>query len=258
MPLNGILAIDLATALLAVAPLLFIAIPLPPRTALSAGGSAVGASVWSDMRAGLRYVWAWPGLLAVSLLAMLLNFVLVPSTSLMPLLVTQHFKGGALQLGWLESALGIGVVAGGLTLSAWGGFRRRIVTSLSGVIGIGLGVALVGAAPAAWFSMALAGNFVAGFMSPLTNGPFMAIIQARVAPEMQGRVLGLIHSGSAAMMPVSLLIAGPLADAVGVQMWYIGGGLLCAGMGVLGFLIPAILRIEENGHQAGPLPGAAM
>lgn len=250
MPLNGILAIDVVTALVAVAPLLFIAVPQPARTALSAGGAA-GGSVWGDLRAGWRYVWAWPGLFALLMLAMALNFVLVPAGSLMPLLVTKHFGGAALQLGWLQSAMGVGVVVGGLALSAWGGFRRRIITSLCGVVGIGLGVTVVGAAPAALFAMALAGNFVAGFMSPIANGPLMAIVQARVAPEMQGRVLSLINSGATAMMPVSLLVAGPLADAVGVRVWYVAGGLLCAALALVGFAIPAIVRIEENGHHVG-------
>lgn len=249
MPLNGVLAIDIATALLAVAPLLFIAVPQPPRTALSAGAGA-GGSLWSDLRAGLRYVWGWPGLFAVLLLAMVLNFVLVPASSLAPLLVTKHFGSGALQLGWFESAIGVGVVAGGLVLGAWGGFRRRIFTSLLAVVGIGLGVALAGAAPAGLFGVALAGNFVAGFMNPVANGPLMAIVQARVAPEMQGRVLSLIQSGATAMMPISLLVAGPLADAVGVRVWYIAGGLLCAGIALVGLAVPAIMRIEENGRGA--------
>ena len=58
------------------------------------------------------------------------NFLFNPAFSLLPLLVTNYFGGKALHLGWLEAAVGIGVLLGGLVLSAWGGFRRRILTSL--------------------------------------------------------------------------------------------------------------------------------
>ena len=157
----------------------------------------------------------WPGLLAILVMAMAINFVVNPAFSLMPILVTKYFGLGALQLGWLESAWGIGVVIGGLVLSVWGGFKRRVVTSLLGIIGMGLGTLIVGLSPVGAFTMALVGMLVAGFMNPIVNGPFMAVMQTAVAPEMQGRVFSLIQSASMAMMPLSLLIAGPIADGWG-------------------------------------------
>lgn len=63
-------------------------------------------------------------------LAMLINLLINPGFSLMPIMVTEHFGGGALELAWLESAWGIGVVLGGITLGVWGGFNRRIVTGM--------------------------------------------------------------------------------------------------------------------------------
>jgi DHA3 family macrolide efflux protein-like MFS transporter len=89
---------------------------------------------------------------------------------------------------------------------------------------------------------------VAGFMNPIVNGPFMAVMQTAVAPDMQGRVFSLIQSASLAMMPLSLLIAGPIADKLGVRVWYVAGGLLCIVIGALAFAVPAIMHVEENGH----------
>lgn len=265
LPLWGILAIDVVTACIAIAPLFFVPIPQPVRQlhpAAPVGRRGIATGMLSDLRAGLRYVAGWPGLLGILLMAMAINFVLSPSSSLMPLLVTKHFAGGALQLGWLESALGIGTVAGGLLLSAWGGFRRRVVTSLSGVVGIGVGIALMGLAPANGFWLALGGMFIAGFMNPIANGPLIAVLQASVAPEMQGRVMSLVQSGATAMMPLSLLVAGPLADLLGVRIWYLVGGLACAGLGLLAFTVPPIMRVEENGHKPAEaavavVPGAS-
>ncbi len=252
LPLHGLLAIDVVTALLAVTPLLFIAIPQPPRRQAMTGEdhTTPQPSVLSDLVAGVRYVAAWSGLLAIILMAMVLNFVINPAFALMPILVTKHFGGAALQLGWLESAWGIGVVTGGLALSAWGGFRRRVITSLLGIIGMGIGTLTIGLAPSHAFFLALGGMFLAGFMNPMANGPFFALLQSTVAPEMQGRVMALIGSGTAAMMPLSLLIAGPVADALGVRLWYMIGGLTCTGIGLVAFTVPTIMNVEHNHRQA--------
>jgi DHA3 family macrolide efflux protein-like MFS transporter len=248
LPLSKVLAVDVVTAVLAVTPLLFLTIPQPAPIADPAAAGAVRASVWSDLRAGFKYVMGWPGLLAILVMAMVINFVVDPAFSLMPILVTEYFGLGALQLGWLESVWGIGVVTGGLVLSAWGGFKRRVVTSLLGIIGMGIGTLIVGVSPVGAFMMALAGMLVAGFMNPIVNGPFMAVMQTNVAPEMQGRVFSLIQSASLAMMPLSLLIAGPIADTFGVRVWYVAGGALCILIGLIAFTVPAIMHVEENGH----------
>ncbi len=249
MPLHLILSIDIVTASVAVLPLLFIGIPQPDRSHELASASAP-PSMLADMRAGLRYVRAWPGLLMILVLAMILNFVISPAFSLMPILVTKHFAGGALQLGTLQSAWAIGIVAGGLVLGAWGGFKKRAMTSLLGIVGMGIGILGIAAAPSNLFALAVAGMLFGGFMNPMANGPLFAMLQTIVAPEMQGRVMSLMGSGSAAMMPLSLLLAGPIADLIGVRVWYVAAGITCVFMGLLALNIPAIMNAEHNGqHQ---------
>lgn len=249
LPTQHVLAIDIVTALIAVLPLFFIVIPQPPRQVAQANGTAQKTSYWQDLRAGLAYVGKWPGLLGLILLAMALNFLLSPSSSLLPLLVTKGFGGGAQQLAWVESAFGIGIVLGGVTLSVWGGFKRRIMTSFAGIIGIGLGVLLTGATPAGFFSIVLAANFLLGFSQVMANGPIYAIFQSAIAPDMQGRVFSLIGAGATAMMPLSLLVAGPVVDALGVRFWYIVGGSICILMTLAAFFIPSIMNIEQNNQQ---------
>jgi MFS transporter, DHA3 family, macrolide efflux protein len=256
LPMQFVLVIDVVTALLAVTPLLFIAVPQPARcpaaggaeVALTPGNSSGRPSIAQDLRAGWRYVLSWPGLLGVLVLAMAINFVTTPAFSLMPILVTKHFGGGALQLGWLESGWGMGVVVGGLVLSAWGGFRRRVVTSLTGIVGAGIGMLIVGFSPAWALVMAVAGMFLSGFMNPIINGPFFALLQSNVEADMQGRVLGLVQSAAAAMMPLSLLVAGPIADTLGVRVWYLLGGGATLVIGMVCFFVPAIMHIESNGR----------
>lgn len=255
MPLYGIMLIDVGTAATAILPLLFVQIPQPQRSTGVEAAAAEGKkrSIWSDVAEGLRYVWSWPGLFMILIAAMIINFVMAPASSLMPLLVTKHFGGDALQLGTLEAAWGIGVIAGGLFLSAWGGFRRRIYTTLVGVTLMGAGIIVTGLAPSTMFWLAIAGNAIAGFMNPITNGPLFAVLQATVAPDYQGRVFTVVNSLASAMMPLSLAVAGPLADWLGIRAWYVIGGLSCVAMGVVARFIPAIVNLEQNhkGHVAG-------
>jgi len=243
MPTQSVLAIDIGTALAAILPLLFIAIPQPVRRTGDAGKKT---SYWQDLREGFRYVVRWPGLLGIILLAMMLNFLLSPVSALTPLVVTDVFDKGAAELGWTRAVFGAGTIVAGLILSAWGGFRRRIVTSLSGVIGVGLGVVLFGLAPADRFFLLLVASFLQGFAVVFANGPLQAIFQSAIAPDVQGRVFSLIGAGAAAMMPLSLLIAGPVADRLGVRFWYTFGGTVCILVTVAASFIPAIMNIERN------------
>jgi DHA3 family macrolide efflux protein-like MFS transporter len=247
--IQGILALDVVTAAVAIAPLLFIAVPQPER-----GSSETGrVSLRRDFVAGLRYMWAWPGLRTILFMAMAINFCLIPASALMPILVAGHFDGDALELGWMQSVWGVGLVLGGVILGAWGGFERRIVTSMVGLVGMGLGLLVVGLTPGTFFGMALGAMFIAGTTTSIHGGPLFATIQATVAPEMQGRVLMLIRSTGTAMTPFSLTLAGPLADQFGASVWYVLGGGLCVVMGVGAFFVPALMQFEDQ-VAAQPVP----
>ena len=138
------------------------------------------------------------------------------------------------------------MILGGVLLGIWGGFNRRILTSLMGLVILGVAVAMMGLLPSWGLYLAVGLMFVIGFANPITNGPLFAVVQSSVAPEMQGRVFTLIGSVAAAMSPLGLIIAGPLADRFGVQTWYIVAGVVTLLMGVSGFFIPAIVGIEEG------------
>ena len=242
MPIFGVLFIDVGTALLAIIPLLFVIIPQQQ----GAGAAVTVRSVLKDVRQGMRYVLSWRGLSVLLLMAVLCNFFFTPLFSILPILVTGYFKGGIYQLGWIESAWGVGVVTGGLILGVWGGFKRKITSVLAGLIGMGLGMLLVWLAPADLFVLALVGMAFSGVSHPITNGPFQAIIQSRVAPEMQGRVFTLVASLATAAVPLSMLVAGPAADAFGPRVLYAFGGAGCLLMGVAGFFVPAMQHLEDD------------
>ncbi len=254
LPMFGILLIDVVTALMAVLPLFFFSVPQPQRHTDSSG-EAVKSSFWAEFREGLRYVRAWRGLLIMIGMAMLLNFLLTPASALSPLLAAQHFQAGAEGLAAMNAALGVGIILGGVLLGAWGGFRRKMHTILLGISGVGVGILLVGLAPSNGLGIAVAGMFIGGVMIALANAPINALMQATVAPAMQGRVFGLMGSLSSGITPLSLLIAGPVADWIGVQAWFIVAGIACLLAALYGISNQALMGIE-SGSKVGAPPSA--
>jgi DHA3 family macrolide efflux protein-like MFS transporter len=245
VPLHGVMMVDVGTALLAILPLFFVQVPQPRRKDLTAGKEGK-PSIWTDMREGLEYIRNWRGLMVLIGFALIFKIALTPAFSLLPLLVSDHFQGEAAQLSIMESVAGVGIVVGGLVLGVWGGFRRKIFTSMTGMVVLGLGFVVLGLTPSTLFWMALGSVLVIGLMLPMVDGPFMAILQGTVAPEMQGRVFTIIGSLFSISSPIGLVIAGPVSDALGLQVWYLTAGVLCAVSGLAGFLVPSIVHIEEN------------
>ena len=253
LPMWGVLSIDIVTALVAVVPLLFFHIPQPEvkHEEKDANGKS-RSNLWKDLAEGFKYVLTLPGLLAVILSAMLINFLVSPAFSLLPLMVTDYFKKGAIELGLIESVISIGFLAGGLLLSIWGGFKNRLVTSFVFLVVMGLSIALFGLVPNSQFYLALGVLALVGIANPLVNGPVHAALQARVDPDKQGRVFTLLSSGATLAMPIGLAIAGPLSDAVGVQIWFIIGGIVCVVMALLMMTNKKILQLGIDVQPAAP------
>jgi DHA3 family macrolide efflux protein-like MFS transporter len=125
-----------------------------------------------------------------------------------------------------------------------------MITSMMGIVGLGSGTLLIGIAPADALPIAIVGMFLCSFMQPMANGPLHAVLQAVVEPSMQGRVFTLVMSGAVAMTPLSLAVAGPLADRIGIQSWYVVAGAVCVVAGLLMRLNPAVRNIEAKGQAA--------
>lgn len=240
LPMQGILSIDVGTAVLAILILLFFQIPQPER------GEAAKATFWQDFAAGFRYILAWRGLLIVLGMVMVINFFYSAAESLTPILISRHFRGDAQQLGWWQAAFAVGTIAGGILLGAWGGFKKKVVTAQFGLIVLGIGTTIIGFTPPQLFWLGLAANTLTGLILPITNGSYGAILQSVVAPDMQGRVFAFIMSAAMLVSPLGLMIAGPISDALGIQLWFWVSGITCALMGIAGFFINEVMGMEEE------------
>jgi hypothetical protein len=141
------------------------------------------------------------------------NFFAVIAGTLLAPMILANTGSNALIFGSVETAGAIGGLTGGLIMSAWGGPKRKTNGVLSGwslsgflgpvIVGLGRGLPL-------W----AAGNFMGAFMVPLVNSSNQAIWQAKVAPDIQGRVFATRRLIAWFVTPLATLIAGPLADYV--------------------------------------------
>jgi len=248
LPVQGILFIDVGTAALAIAPLLFVSVPQP---VIPAGQERGWRSVLEDIREGMLYVWDWKGLRLIMAIAMIINFLVNPGFVLLPILVTKHFGGGAIELAWLQSANGIGMILGGLALGVWGGFKKRVVTAFSALVVSGVFVVAIGVMPAHLLLLAVGSMFCFAFLNAIANGTFFASIQSIVPPEIQGRVFTLLMSLSALMVPLGMAVAGPVADVFGERIWFVVGGISVTVLGIAAFFVPSIMNVEEEATGKG-------
>lgn len=240
LPMQSILSLASAPALIAATCLFFIGIPQPLEN------PQMERRLIRELKIGLRYIFDKMGLRILIGISVVLNFLDAIATALIPLLVAKYYKGNALQLGWMNSTFGAGVILGGLILSAWGGFRRNMVTSLLGICGIGVGALLMGMAPVTAFWLAIGGILVKGIMQAMANGPVNATLQSAVDPAMQGRVISLVISLATAAAPLGLLFAGQIGDRLGVQVWFtlLGGASIL--VGASGFLFPSLVQLGRE------------
>ena len=242
---QGVLAIDVVTWAIAVTPLLFIRIPEPAESP----AEATGKSVLTGLREGLRFVVRWRGVVLLIGALALMNFVVNPAFVLLPLYVTRVLDGGAMHLGGLQAVFGIGFVVGGLLLSAWGGFRRRIVTALLAIALMGVGIVVMGIAPQGRLYLVGGALLVVGLMEPIATGSIAGTLQASIPEGMQGPAFALLGSTTQAVVPLGLALAGPLSDRFGIQLWFVIGGIAYLFVGLGSFLSPSVLRIEADGER---------
>lgn len=221
---SGVIWIDCATFFFAVATLLLVRIPLPPRPeagAAPAGGPGRRRSVLGDLSFAWSYLRGLPGLFALLSLFALTNFCMgMVQVLLTPLILS---FATPLELGTVNSAGAAGILLGGLLLALWGGPRRRVLTILGLLVCQAFILFLGGVQPS--IPLIALASFTFMLTLPIINGCNQVIFQSKVAPEVQGRVFSMAGTITAASIPISALLAGPLADRVFGPLLLPGGAL---------------------------------
>ena len=206
----GILLIDLGTFVFAIGALLFVHIPQPRVT--EEGRKAQG-NIFKEAVFGFHYILSRPSLLALQLVFLAGNFFYGVPGAVQAAMILANTGSSEKALAYVNSAGAVGGVVGGLVMSALGGPKRRVhgvlmgwfVASLLGVVLMGFGRSIPVWAVAA---------FMGVFFVPIINGSNQAIWQAKVPPDLQGRVFSIRRLIAWFVSPLAMLVAGPLADKV--------------------------------------------
>ncbi|MEM7131819.1 MAG: MFS transporter [Chloroflexota bacterium] len=247
--IGGIMVIDVITFLFAVGAILIVQIPQPETTDI---GEAAKSNLWQESIFGFQYIWARPSLLGMQMIFFVANFFGGYGWVLLAPLVLARTGSNEFVLGTVQSALGLGGLAGGILMSAWGGPKNRVQGVLLGMVGnfllgnliVGIGNNLL------WWTI---GAFFSMFFIPILNGSNQAIWQAKVPPDVQGRVFATRRLIAQITSPLAMLSAGPLADRIFEPTMQAGGtwaslwgGLVGVGPGAgigLIFVLTSIIGI---------------
>jgi DHA3 family macrolide efflux protein-like MFS transporter len=216
----GIMTIDLITFLFAIGALLWVRVPQPP---VSEEGLRSRGSIWKESVYGFRYIWKRPSLLSLQLLFAAGNLIDYGGFILFAPMILARTGNNEMVLGGVQSVGAVGGVIGAAILSVWGGPRRRIHGVLAGWMLASLGMVLMGLGQGLVIWMLA--SFAYTFFEPIVNGSDQAIWQAKVAPDVQGRVFSTQMLISNITMPLAMLLAGPLADQIFEPAMMPGGGL---------------------------------
>ena len=228
--LTGILALDVVTFLFAIGALMLVHIPQPIRT--EEGVQSQSGGMLKEAAYGFRYIFSRPSLLGLQLVFFFGNlFAGIGFTVLAPMILTRS-GGDSLMFGTTQSAGAIAAVVGGILMSAWGGFKRRVHGVLLGWMVGGIGMAIIGLEGG--LPVWITGIAITSLIVPLVNGSNQAIWQSKVAPDIQGRVFSARRLIAWLTNPISPLIGGALADFVLEPAARAGTGLPSVFSGLVG------------------------
>ncbi|MXG91287.1 MFS transporter [Nocardioides flavescens] len=261
----GVASPGAAVAIAAVASLLGIAaltlVPLTP-VRRDLGGETDGeprgpfASAYADVREGFGYMLRTPWLLATLLFASLLVLVMMgPLEVLVPFLVKDGLGGDAGDHAWVLAAFGIGGAVGSFAMASLS-MPRRYLTWMNLTWGVGcLPFLAMGFASAVWQLVAAAFVLGATFSAPMVI--WGTLLQRRVPPHMLGRVSSLDFFVSVSLMPVSMALAGPVSEAIGLRATFAIAGIVPGVVAVVA-IVWARLPEDELAHPLRDEPAEAV
>jgi DHA3 family macrolide efflux protein-like MFS transporter len=242
---------DAATFFAAAFALLLLRIPSPMRLDLEGGGAS--KTLWHDMREGAMFVWhRRPMLWLIGTFAMV-NFILGPITVLQPLIVkfnlapdwqARHFTFAS-ALALLATVHGVGGLAGAISISAWGGLKRRRVLGVL-VPMAGAGLLIVSYGLSVTLAMSAVALFFMGTLWPVTNAHSQAIWLEITPPEIQGRVLAVRRLIGQITFPLGTAIAGWLGARFNPGVATAVLGALMAIFALAQTANPYLMRIEDR------------
>ena len=223
-PLETLFLLDVVTAAIGISILLFfVKVPVMEKTEEQ---EKKGIDYFHDLREGLRYIRKHGFVLGMITFSALFSFFAAPAALLTPLQITRNFGADVWRLTAIEIAFSVGMMAGGLLIAAWGGFKNKVHTIMFSCFFFGLAAIGLGLTPNFWIYLGIMG--AAGIVMPMFNTPTMVLLQTTVESGFMGRVFSVFTMVGSAIMPAAMLIFGPLADTININFLLIGSGVTMA------------------------------
>lgn len=165
-----------------------------------------------EVKEGFAYLRKHKFIRQLLLFQIIVLFLISPTAFLTPLLISRTFGNEVWRLTMSEMSYSLGMVAGGLLITGWGGFKNKLHTTiLAGGI-YGLLMICIGASPV--FLVYLVCNAFIGVTAPCYNTPLTVILQEKVVPNMHGRVFSFMQISTSCALPLGMSLFGPLSDKV--------------------------------------------
>lgn len=211
--------IDVITAVIAIVTLLaFLKISTHEKAA-----EKHTTSYFSDFKQGLQYVNNHAFLKTFFLYFAVFFVLMAPAAFLTPLQVTRTFGDDVWRLTAIEIAFSIGMMIGGGVIASWGGFPNKVKTMALSSLIMGICTFALGIAPIFWIYLMFMALF--GVAMPIFNTPTTVLLQEKIEEDYLGRVFGVMGMVSTSMMPIGMLIFGPIADFIKIEWLLIGTGV---------------------------------
>ena len=240
--IGQILWIDAATFIIAVVPLLMIAMPSVRK---KEDESTDPPSFRKEFSEGLAFIKKAKGFLTFVILATALNFLLTPLSTLLPYYVKFDHLGGASDLALVMAFFQGGVLAGGFLMLVIKEFKRKIAAIVLSIYIIFAGYALMALTPTGLFWFMATSGLVMAFCLPIANVSIQTIRQIVVPAEMQGRVTSVMGALATAASPIGMILSGAIVEFTETASLFLG----CAGLGIvvitLSWLFTDIKHIEK-------------
>jgi len=198
------------------------------------------------VRHALRYVLATPELRTPLLLMAVLGTLGFNFQVIIPLLADRTFGGDISAYSLLMVAMGVGSIAGALTLGARAQASRGLIAAAA--LGFGTAALLAAAAPTLPLEMAalaLLGLCSVTFAAGINSG-----LQLAAAPEMRGRVMALYSIVFLGSTPLGGPLTGWIGEAVDPR-----ATLVMAGVAGLGVALATLITWSERPPASDLLAG---
>ncbi|MCL2446760.1 MAG: MFS transporter [Oscillospiraceae bacterium] len=243
LPVATIMLVDIISGILAIVCLLFIKIP----DIVSHAQEKV--RVLADMKLGFAALRENKPLLSLFPVLIAMSLITMPLWSFFPLLVRVHYAGTVWHNSAAEVLFSVGLVASSLVLGVWGGMKRKFLMIALALAVMAITTIASGLLPMSLFWIFLVCCFVMGGAGSFIQVPIMAHAQGTLAPENMGKVLSLFATAGAWVVPVGMLIGGPITESIGVAAYFVAAGVALLGVAVFCY---AVMRKHEN--PSGELP----